>query len=65
MKNKNKYLVFGSILIMTLLNLNFVSAEALVSDAGVEYDSKITESFNDQNLARHKNKQTQVGESFI
>lgn len=43
---KKIFLVLGVVLLLAILIFNFISAEMLVSDAGVEYDSAIVSAFN-------------------
>jgi len=43
---KMKILMFGMIMLIGIMQVNLISAETLVSDVGVEYESEILEEFN-------------------
>jgi len=48
MKKGIKILMFGMIMLIGIMQVNMISAEILVSDAGVEYESEILKAFKDQ-----------------
>ncbi len=52
MENKKYSILISFVLVVTLLVINFVSAEMLTSSANVSYDSEILGSFNESNWVK-------------